>query len=490
MNATRVFSLHVTSLILLAHTAISQGNDDLLISEYGEGSGTGNKWVEIFNGTGGPVDLAAYQVWIVNNGGAWPEHRIALSGTLDDGAVCVVYDNDADAGVQGTGDINIPSALMGSYVSGNDAVGLAETNAAGGGWTLLDAVGRDGTNPPSTGWPVAGVNNATADHTLVRKISVTVGLTNWTVSAGADAAASQWIVYPIDTFTFAGYHGDAPERPPFLSIDLPVTSLFVTVGSTLAFEVTATDVNADTVTVTASGMPPGAVFSPNPLVGTAPLANTFTWKPSTAGVHSLLFSATDNDGADSAAITIEAVAPHTGDIWINEIHYGDKSAGTNEMYEGVELAGKSGTALTGYSLLLYNGSNRELYQGPRELSGTVDDEGGGYGAVWFGYPPCTIQNGPADGILLTETEGGGTNVLQFLSYEGTLIAADGPAAGWLSTDIGVEQSETTFTNLSLQLVGRGVCPTNFVWSGPVLETKGRLNSGQTVLKQGTCLVVK
>ena len=37
---------------------------------------------------------------------------------------------------------------------------------------------------PGSGWDVAGVSNATKDHTIVRKESVTTGNTDWGMSAG------------------------------------------------------------------------------------------------------------------------------------------------------------------------------------------------------------------------------------------------------------------------------------------------------------------
>ena len=43
---------------------------DLFFSEYVEGS-SNNKAIEIFNGTGAPVDLSQYTVKLASNGGTW-----------------------------------------------------------------------------------------------------------------------------------------------------------------------------------------------------------------------------------------------------------------------------------------------------------------------------------------------------------------------------------------------------------------------------------
>ena len=74
--------------------------------------------------------------------------------------------------------------------------------------TLIDAVGTDGADPGS-GWSVAGVNNATKDHTLIRKSSVTGPNTNWTVSAGTNSTDSEWEVLAKDDWTNIGLHSSA-----------------------------------------------------------------------------------------------------------------------------------------------------------------------------------------------------------------------------------------------------------------------------------------
>jgi hypothetical protein len=474
-------------LIVAACLALHRASADIavFISEYGEGSGE-NKWIEIFNNTGAAIAMENYQLWILNRGtgttGSWSEvdHVIGnMTGSVADAGVFLVVRSGADATLTEKADL-LTTTLY--YVNGNDSIALVQTNA-GSGWVFLDAVGAEGPDP-GNGWDVAGVNDATQDHTLVRKDAVNTGTTNWPASAGTDTNNSEWIVHGKDTFTYAGYHRDAPQEPPTLLVDLPVTGIFVTVGDTLTFNVGATDVNADPVTLQATGAPLSADFDPNPLVGTPPLLNTFSWTPSGPGTWSVTFRAWDNDGTNSTIIALEAMPRYEGKVWINEIHYGDVGVGTNEMYEGFEIAGRAGTDLAPYLLTLYNGSTLQVYNGPTALSGSIDDEGG-YGAVWFPYAPASVQNGPADGVALVESAGGKTNVLQFLSYEGTLIAADGPAAGWLSTDIGVAQSESTPTNLTLQLTGKGSNPTAFDWTGPVEESKGRLNDGQTLVRQAT-----
>ena len=67
----RSFVLAVVLLVcaLVGASGASAAPSDLFISEYVEGS-SNNKAIEIFNGTGAPVDLAAggYQVQLYFNG--------------------------------------------------------------------------------------------------------------------------------------------------------------------------------------------------------------------------------------------------------------------------------------------------------------------------------------------------------------------------------------------------------------------------------------
>ena len=49
---------------------------------------------------------------------------------------------------------------------------------------IIDAIGVENDDPGS-GWDVAGITNATANHTLVRQLSVTGGNGgDWSTSAG------------------------------------------------------------------------------------------------------------------------------------------------------------------------------------------------------------------------------------------------------------------------------------------------------------------
>ncbi|MBT8257368.1 MAG: lamin tail domain-containing protein, partial [Bacteroidia bacterium] len=159
------------------------------------------------------------------------------------------------------------------------------------------------------------------------------------------------------------------------------------------------------------------------------------------------------------------------DPWINEVHYDNNGTDTGEF---IEIAGTAGIDLTGYDIVLYNGSNNLVYN-TISLSGTIDDEGSGFGALSFAT--VGIQNGSPDGIALINGSG---IVTQFLSYEGIITAGDGPASGMTSTDIFVSESSSTLAGESLQLGGTGCSYSDFTWGGPAADSPGSLNSLQTL----------
>lgn len=157
-------------------------------------------------------------------------------------------------------------------------------------------------------------------------------------------------------------------------------------------------------------------------------------------------------------------------IFINEIHYDNAST---DAGEAVEVAGPAGTDLTGWSIVLYNGSNGAVYD-TITLSGIIPDQQGGFGTLDFSR--AGIQNGAPDGLALV---GSSSLVVQFLSYEGSFTALDGPASGMTSTDIGVAEASSSAVGDSLQLIGTGTVYGDFTWSASQPNTFGSVNTSQT-----------
>ncbi|WP_412063007.1 endonuclease [Rubrivirga sp. IMCC45206] len=195
------------------------------------------------------------------------------------------------------------------------------------------------------------------------------------------------------------------------------------------------------------------------LVGAGSAAADFAWQAPEAA----------SPGAPNAGQTLGNGRTPVA-AWINEVHYDD---GGSDQNEGIEVAGTAGLDLGGWSVALYNGSNGTVYD-TIALSGAIDDEGAGFGALWFSR--AGIQNGSPDGFALVDDSGA---VVQFLSYEGVLTATAGPAAGTTSEDIGVSESGSGGKNDSIQLVGTGTAAADFSWSANVRHTRGSKNRGQT-----------
>ena len=144
-------------------------------------------------------------------------------------------------------------------------------------------------------------------------------------------------------------------------------------------------------------------------------------------------------GAGAPATPPRPSVPGAADLMVVEIHYDNEGA---DAGEGVEVAGPPGASLAGWSLALYNGSDGRVYR-TVPLSGALSAGG----VAWT--PVDGLQNGSPDGVALVAPGGA---VREFLSYEGTLVAEDGPAAGRRSQDLGVQETASDPAGGSLQLV--------------------------------------
>ncbi len=169
----------------------------------------------------------------------------------------------------------------------------------------------------------------------------------------------------------------------------------------------------------------------------------------------------------------------TATAWINEFHYDNAGTDTGEF---VEIAGSADLDLTGWRLYGYNGKTGRIYR-EIELSGVIDNENAsGYGAVKFDFPK--LQNGSPDGsppvpdgIALVDASG---SLRQFLSYEGTFSAGEGPANDEVAKDVDVRETGNTPAGHSLQLRGEGASYGDFHWAGPATASPGELNEEQQI----------
>jgi predicted extracellular nuclease len=178
-----------------------------------------------------------------------------------------------------------------------------------------------------------------------------------------------------------------------------------------------------------------------------------------------------------AVVVLAGVFPAsaTTAVFINEIHYDNTGTDTGEA---IEIAGPAGTDLTGWTVVLYNGSGGAVYD-TVVLTGVLPDQQAGYGTLSFAR--TGIQNGAPDGLALVDAT---STVVQFLSYEGAFTAVGGPADGMTSTNIGVLESGSGAIGNSLQLDGTGTTYEDFTWSAEAPNTFGAVNTGQTFSSGG------
>ena len=248
---------------------------DLLISEYIEGS-SNNKAVEIFNGTGAAVDLAAgsYAVRLYANGAAAPSATINLTGTLANGDVYVVANPSANAAILAQADQTSGSLTH----NGNDAVALAK------GGVDLDVVGTIGVN----------VTNI-VDVTKVRLSSVSAGNTTY--------APAEWDNYALDTTGYLGSHvfgggGATTSAPAFNAIG----AKSAVVGVATSFTVSASGYPAPTLALQSQTASAGYSFT----AGTGLLA--YTPPEADLGEQTFTFTASNAAGVATQTVSVTVSA--------------------------------------------------------------------------------------------------------------------------------------------------------------------------------------
>ena len=184
---------------------VEAGTVDLFFSEYAEGSSY-NKYLEIYNPTSQEVSLDGYAYANTSNGGNgtyeyWND--FPSGAVIAAGANYVIAHKDADQSI-----LDKANEITTLYHNGDDGQALMKGTECG--YIVLDRVGDFGEDP-GNGWEVAGVADATKDHTLIRKASVATGNNDWAAAAGTTADDSEWIVKDKDDFANVGSHTYVPD---------------------------------------------------------------------------------------------------------------------------------------------------------------------------------------------------------------------------------------------------------------------------------------
>ena len=201
--------LVVLCMLVLGGTRATGASTELFFSEYVEGTST-NKALEIYNGTGAPVNLAAglYGIQMFFNGSPNAGLTINLNGTIAPGDVFVIAQTTADPLILAQAD-QLSSA---GWYNGNDAVALVR------GLERIDVIGQIGFDP-GTEWG-SGLTS-TMDNTLRRKGTIEAG-----DPLGSDAfdPAVQWDGFATNTFDGLGQHTITPgDSAPSVSNTSPAS---------------------------------------------------------------------------------------------------------------------------------------------------------------------------------------------------------------------------------------------------------------------------
>ncbi len=181
-------SFFIYALVLFSYIITNAQCTTLIISEYIEGTST-NKALEFTNVGDKPIGLNDFEVRFFNNGATEPsriyEFPVQELGSSE--VFTVVYPEAA-----------LFPKFDTTYTfnfNGNDAIQLVYKPTE----LIIDVLGKVGEDP-GDGWKVDTVEKATLDHTLVRKIGISEGITDW--SLGADS----WLVFEKDDTSNVGKH--------------------------------------------------------------------------------------------------------------------------------------------------------------------------------------------------------------------------------------------------------------------------------------------
>ena len=230
-SATYSISLQVTDSD--GNTSQEYDSNTLLLTDYCDAtSGASDRYLELYNGTGQTItssDWESYQVWMGRNNADFmnpdedfwrkllfrPITESDLDHGLEESEIAVVSPPELPHGevlviakdleganplITGNEYVIIWDGL--SKLGGDDGIALAKDDENGDPQPV-DVIGASDDGE----WDVAGVEEATQNHTLVRKSKYAIGnYPNWEESAGTNAEDSQWIVLEGDDFSSAGNH--------------------------------------------------------------------------------------------------------------------------------------------------------------------------------------------------------------------------------------------------------------------------------------------
>jgi uncharacterized protein len=302
-----LFLAVVVSLVLIALAGArlqpaGAASTDLFFSEYIEGT-SNNKALEIFNGTGSPVNLTTglYSVAMYFNGSSSPGTTVNLNGTVQPNDVFVLAHSSALEEIRAQAD----QTSSASWYNGNDAVALMK------GATVVDVIGQIGLDP-GTEWGTG--LTSTADNTLRRKSTIFAGDPN---AADTFDPAAEWDGFATNNFEGLGAHSTGGGEPVAMSCGGPLTVLE---GSSATRSVTGRDADG-TVTDISIGVSPatGSIsrtsFTPATTIGGTATATVSVDSALAPGSYTVTATGRNDDaptaqtGTCSFTVTVQDIRP-------------------------------------------------------------------------------------------------------------------------------------------------------------------------------------
>ena len=218
MQFTMRKSLSILWSILVLSTLAQAQDCSLFFSEYAEGS-SNNKYLEIYNPTPSDINLGGYAFPNVSNAptvvGEYEFWNSFPDGaTIAAGGTYLIVHGFADSLL-----LTLADHTFNFLSNGDDGFMLVQGTEAS--YTAVDAIG-DFNGDPGSGWDVAGVSAATANHTLRRNSDISIGNGgDWATSAG-DSLSSEWIVLENDYALNNGLEGYGTHV--YTGVTCPVTT--------------------------------------------------------------------------------------------------------------------------------------------------------------------------------------------------------------------------------------------------------------------------
>ena len=407
---------------------------ELFISEYVEGSSF-EKYIEIYNPTPNPVDLAMYELRLYSNGAASPStiSNLGQGGVLQSGAVAVFKNSQATADGVVIGAVNH---------NGDDAFELFNLATQ----STADIFGVLG-NDPGSAWTAPGYS--TANMTLRRIASVKQGVTVNPTGTGAGAFTTldtEWEAFPINTVDGLGFQiGDCVVDPACL-----ITSVMINPTSECNDDNSFSqddDYYLAEITVSFNNPPSSGdleLYGPNGFItkksvssisgGQAVFSNIELPANALPVMVTASFSAETCSSDGFAPAVYPCSLPNCTPV-INELDY--NNPGTDDR-EFVELYNPCSQAINlgDYSVIFVNGSNGQIYGdfqlpsvmlGPGEFF-VICGNGANTPNCDLDVSPNTnlIQNGDPDAVALLFVQA----IADAVSYEGSTTGfTEGSGAG-------------------------------------------------------------